>query len=114
VQALVIELYMAIAHADPGRLSSSLTDPIIRRAQWPKSTILVTGGAGFIGSHVCEALTGGRGVAVRCFDNLATGKRLENVAHLEGQRRLHASLTGDLRVHADQLRGGRSKACTRL
>lgn len=44
------------------------------------STILVTGGAGFIGSHVCDELIG-RGHAVRCLDNLATGKR-GNVAHL--------------------------------
>lgn len=47
-----------------------------------KGTILVTGGAGFIGSHVCEALIAD-GYAVRCFDNLATGKR-GNVSHLEG------------------------------
>jgi len=46
------------------------------------SPVLVTGGAGFIGSHVCDALAA-RGVPVRCMDNLATGKR-ENVAHLEG------------------------------
>jgi len=47
----------------------------------PKATILVTGGAGFIGSHVCDALIA-EGHAVRCFDNLATGKRA-NVIHLE-------------------------------
>jgi UDP-N-acetylglucosamine 4-epimerase len=46
-----------------------------------KGTILVTGGAGFIGSHVCDALIAD-GHAVRCFDNLATGKH-GNVAHLE-------------------------------
>ena len=38
---------------------------------------LVTGGAGFIGSNLCEALLG-MGCQVRCLDNLSTGRR-ENV-----------------------------------
>ncbi len=41
---------------------------------------LVTGGAGFIGSHLVEALAA-RGAIVRVADNLSTGKR-ENLAHL--------------------------------
>jgi UDP-glucose 4-epimerase len=41
---------------------------------------VVTGGAGFIGSHLVEALLG-EGFRVRVVDNLATG-RLENLAHL--------------------------------
>ncbi len=44
------------------------------------SSYLVTGGAGFIGSHLCEALVG-RGERVRVVDSLVTGKRL-NLAHL--------------------------------
>ena len=43
-------------------------------------TSLVTGGAGFLGSHLCEALLE-RGHRVLCVDNLETGS-LENVAHL--------------------------------
>jgi len=35
--------------------------------------ILVTGGSGFIGSHLCETLSGGHTVV--CMDNLLTGKR---------------------------------------
>jgi dTDP-glucose 4,6-dehydratase len=46
--------------------------------------ILVTGGAGFIGSHLCERLLA-EGHAVVAMDNLATGD-LANVARLEGQR----------------------------
>ncbi len=42
--------------------------------------ILVTGGAGFIGSHLCEELLGG-GPQVRCYDNFLTGSRA-NVEHL--------------------------------
>lgn len=41
---------------------------------------LVTGGAGFIGSHLCEYLVK-RGDEVVCFDNLSTGRR-ENIEHL--------------------------------
>jgi dTDP-glucose 4,6-dehydratase len=44
---------------------------------------VVTGGAGFLGSHLCERLLG-EGIAVVCVDNLITGKR-ENVAHLLGR-----------------------------
>lgn len=42
--------------------------------------ILVTGGAGFIGSNLCEALLDKNNV-VRCLDNFATGKR-QNIEHL--------------------------------
>jgi UDP-glucuronate decarboxylase len=42
--------------------------------------ILVTGGAGFLGSHLCERLIA-RGDEVLCVDNFFTGRR-QNVAHL--------------------------------
>ncbi len=45
-------------------------------------TTLITGGAGFIGSHVIEALVA-RGESVVALDDLSTG-RLENIAHLMG------------------------------
>lgn len=44
---------------------------------------LVAGGAGFIGSHLCELLLA-RGDEVLCVDNLSTGSK-ENVAHLRGR-----------------------------
>ena len=47
-----------------------------------KPRALVTGGAGFLGSHLCERLLA-EGYRVVCMDNLRTGS-LENVAHLKG------------------------------
>lgn len=44
------------------------------------SVFLVGGGAGFIGSNICEALVN-MGYTVRCLDNLSTGK-FENIEHL--------------------------------
>tara|TARA_B100002052_G_C15878925_1_gene598274 strand:- start:686 stop:1633 length:948 start_codon:yes stop_codon:yes gene_type:complete len=46
-----------------------------------KKKILVTGGAGFIGSHLCTNLID-KGHQVLCLDNLFTGK-LENISHLK-------------------------------
>ena len=43
---------------------------------------VVTGGAGFLGSHLCDVLLS-RGHQVVCLDNLSSG-RLENIAHLFG------------------------------
>ncbi len=45
-------------------------------------TILVTGGAGFLGSHLCDRLVA-MGHRVICMDNLFTGVKL-NIQHLEG------------------------------
>ena len=47
-----------------------------------KKTAVVTGGAGFLGSHLCDRLIK-EGVKVICLDNLLTG-RLENIQHLFG------------------------------
>ncbi len=53
--------------------------------------VLVTGGAGFIGSHLVETLVN-EGYKVRVVDNLATGHR-SNLAHLEGR---YEWIEGDL------------------
>ncbi len=60
----------------------------------PASTFLVTGGAGFIGSNLCDALTS-MGYQVRCLDNLSTGKQ-ENIDFLS-DRENYTFLRGDIR-----------------
>jgi UDP-glucose 4-epimerase len=51
---------------------------------------LITGGAGFIGSHLAEALIA-KGHSVSVLDDLSTG-RLENIAHLMGHRRFDCTV----------------------
>ncbi|HIK00699.1 TPA: SDR family NAD(P)-dependent oxidoreductase [archaeon] len=60
--------------------------------------VLVTGGAGFIGSHLCEALLK-KGHEVVCFDNFFRGKQ-ENVEHLIG-RKDFTLIKGDIRNGAE-------------
>lgn len=54
--------------------------------------VFITGGAGFIGSHLCDALVG-RGDSVTILDNLSTGSRT-NIAHLEAKIE---TIIGDIR-----------------
>ena len=66
--------------------------------------ILVTGGAGFLGSHLCDALLQA-GNEVLCVDNLFTGGR-QNIAHLLGKPSFRFMLhdVGDpLYVEVDQI-----------
>jgi dTDP-glucose 4,6-dehydratase len=58
-----------------------------------ESRVLVTGGAGFVGSHVVDRLIG-RGAHVVVVDNLVTGSKA-NVAHLSGHPRF-AMVEGDV------------------
>ena len=66
-----------------------------RNLKFDKDAVfLVTGGAGFIGSNLCEAITD-MGYQVRCLDNLSTGRRAnvdllidrENYTFIEGDIR---------------------------
>ncbi|HIE11529.1 MAG TPA: SDR family NAD(P)-dependent oxidoreductase, partial [Kiritimatiellae bacterium] len=49
--------------------------------------ILITGGAGFIGSHLCDRLLAD-GHKVIAMDNLSTGS-VDNIAHLAGHESFH-------------------------
>jgi len=66
--------------------------------------VLVTGGAGFLGSHLCERLLA-RGHEVLCADNFFTGTR-RNIEHLLGDPRfelMRHDVTLPLYVEVDQI-----------
>ena len=70
----------------------------------PNKRVLVTGGAGFIGSFVCEALIA-RGDEVLCVDNFYTSSR-HNVEHLIGHKRfelMRHDVTFPLYVEVDEI-----------
>ncbi len=74
------------------------------RSYSPRKRSLVTGGAGFLGSHLIDRLLGD-GHEVLCVDNLFTGTR-DNVAHLRRHERfefLRHDVTFPLYVEVDQI-----------
>jgi UDP-glucuronate decarboxylase len=69
-----------------------------------KGRVLVTGGAGFIGSHLCERLLGD-GYDVLCVDNYYSSTK-DNIAHLLGHPRFEVirhDVTFPLYVEVDQI-----------
>jgi UDP-glucuronate decarboxylase len=71
---------------------------------FPDKRILITGGAGFIGSHLCERLLA-EGHEVLCADNFFTGRR-QNVDHLLDHARFELvrhDITFPLYVEVDQI-----------
>ena len=89
---------------DEGTSTATVQDPAPARRSWPgckgfvreadafrcgkyiapMPTSVVTGGAGFLGSHLCDFLVA-EGHSVVCVDNLDSGT-LENIDHLRGER----------------------------
>ena len=69
-----------------------------------KKRVLVTGGAGFLGSHLCERLLA-RGDEVVCVDNYFTGSR-QNIAHLMGNANFEVirhDVTFPLYIEVDEI-----------
>jgi len=69
-----------------------------------RQRILVTGGAGFLGSHLCERLVSG-GADVLCVDNFFTGTK-DNIVHLLGDPHfelMRHDITFPLYVEVDQI-----------
>src|SRR5437588_8320482 len=54
------------------------------------ATCVITGGAGFLGSHLCDELLA-RGHRVICVDNLETGS-LANIEHIRGEGFVHLNV----------------------
>jgi UDP-glucuronate decarboxylase len=72
-------------------------------------TILVTGGAGFLGSHLCKLLLGHNGNKVICLDNFFTGK-IDNLRDLESNPNFKIvshditdPLIGKISEHVDEI-----------
>ena len=66
--------------------------------------ILVTGGAGFLGSHLCERLLE-RGADIVCVDNFFTGAK-RNIAHFIGAKRFELvrhDVTFSLYIEVDEI-----------
>ena len=74
----------AVTHASAAPAVPSQLRPTGLRATGLRPRAVVTGGAGFLGSHLCERLVA-EGYDVVCLDNLVTGAAA-NVAHLPGAR----------------------------
>ena len=73
-------------------------------SDWNRKRVLVTGGAGFLGSHLCERLLSD-GAEVLCVDNFFTGRR-SNVAHLLDNPRfelMRHDVTFPLFVEVDEI-----------
>ena len=69
-----------------------------------RKRVLVTGGAGFLGSHLCEQLIA-RGHDVLCVDNYFTGRK-DNISHLLGLPQFEAmrhDVTFPLYVEVDEI-----------
>ena len=64
------------------------------------STCLVTGGAGFLGSHLCDELLQ-RGHRVNCVDNLETGT-LANIEHIRSPDFVHLNVDITQPYHVDE------------
>jgi len=95
-RALQLERFLEEAVARRSqRISTNPRELRVKRGT--ERVALVTGGAGFIGSHLCDRLIE-EGARVVCLDNFLTGRR-SNIAHLEEEGRFEVidqDIIGDL------------------
>ena len=66
--------------------------------------ILITGGAGFIGSHLCNFLIN-QNAHIICFDNFVTGnkKNITENLHKNNFELIEGDITSDINVHIDEI-----------
>jgi len=84
--------------------SSATAQPSAQATRFVRRRVLVTGGAGFIGSHLCDYLIA-QGHEVLCVDNYFTGRR-SNIQHLLSHPRFEAmrhDITLPLSVEVDRI-----------
>lgn len=87
-------------HIPPARTNASYS----RSSLGVRNRVLVTGGAGFLGSHLCDRLIA-EGDEVLCVDNFFTSGR-QNIEHLIGHKRfelMRHDVTFPLYVEVDQI-----------
>ena len=80
------------------QMSRTSSDNLVRKR------ILVTGGAGFLGSHLCDRLVRD-GADVLCLDNYFTGRR-DNIAHLLGEPNFEVmrhDITHAINIEVDEI-----------
>jgi nucleoside-diphosphate-sugar epimerase/spore maturation protein CgeB len=78
-----LETYLHIAGVTSEVVAAKTREQKVRHKR--EQITLVTGGAGFIGSHICDRLIG-EGYRVICLDNFQTG-RIDNIQHLQRESR---------------------------
>jgi len=83
---------------------TNLAEQKERKPPGVRRRVLVTGGAGFLGSHLCDWLIA-EGDEVLCVDNFFTGGK-QNIEHLIGQKRfelMRHDVTFPLYVEVDEI-----------
>src|SRR5512133_799026 len=84
---MVLRPFATMPPLSAGMTTAVTAAPARLRRMSSTQTALVTGGAGFIGSYLCEQLLD-EGWEVWALDDLSTGSQ-ENVAHLRGRPGFH-------------------------
>lgn len=88
-----------------GRVQTIFLGKIMsNHSKWGKKKVLVTGGAGFLGSHLCERLLN-EGNEVISVDNYFTGRK-ENIVHLEANNNFEAirhDINNPLDIEVDEI-----------
>jgi UDP-glucuronate decarboxylase len=79
---------------------TKLSDSLIKEGiNFEGRNVLVTGGAGFLGSWVCDVLVA-QGAKITCVDNLVSGRR-ENIKHLIGENFFYVNHDISKPIHFD-------------